>query len=994
MKQISSISVLIFIVSLIFISCSDDMPENNPSLTPTESGRISKFYLEYLWEGVTSAGCEMQFELYQHDGTSIHKFVGKAKIAEDKTEIAINIPKEHKIKEGQYTVLGFINGKAIPTRLVVCFKDELVKYSKVCLVNYGEKLSGSGTKDDPYKIKNNADFNALCRLLNEDSETHGVGLFFSQTSNFSLDFQGSTVDDYGHANQSFAGTYLGNNHTISNLSHTGSAQSGYDENIGLFKQLHNGAVIEDLKIELGSCTGIYKNFGVVAAYAENATVEISNVTVKGTIYGNEQTSCQAGGVIGSVSNCILKVEGYTPGVTILNFNKHVGGVVGYAESSTITISKVYNSVGKDDRLSFRFVGNQYVGGLIGEAYLSTLSISSSSLNYTTSTGNNNMLISGSVGSIGGVIGQITSPNGDCSISDVSIYCPVGYVAEDAAYKGVSVGGIIGYLKSDKKITIKDCLMCGKVVGDKNVGGLVGELYASGSGLAIEGLFELAASEEVGIGIYGNENVGGLFGYVESSIISGCDKFESYANVSCNVVSGGGMIGCLKSTNISVGSTSFPSETLKVSGPQYVGGLVGSMTDNSTLAGDNSYNAFSSGGTISIPPKSTLKRNFIGTVEGNTSVGGAVGYINNGHLKNLHVSANIAGNGNNIGGVVGELIFSTDSTNFVRQCSFEGFVKNPNADRTGGIAGYVDYNGTIIDCINYGDINSEERGKHSGGIAGYVEYSDDSPAIRYCVNLGAVGGVYTAGGIVAHITGSASQWIYVHNCANYGHITCSSENTDDPDFWWGVGGIVGSCDHKRVQVGYCANHGKVDGLSGSGFHGIGGIAGMLGDDPTGTEVKDNLKVYSCANYGDVSCAGSGSVGGILGYQEEGDPGSSDHSSIVNDCSNHAVISDGGGIVGYVDHYSHIDRCVNFGVVSSGDPLIGEKKTAAKIHWCDLYYICGNGSSDWGSSFSESEKSSQSTYSGFDFSSTGPWRLDSGDAYPKLRKCTFESVVKPD
>lgn len=990
MRHIFKYSLWILAILFVSVSCSDDLSDNNSTIETTENGRTTRFFLEHMWEGITTINSIIDVELYQSDGLSIHRFEGEAKLVDKMTEILIHIPNGHQIAEGRYTMVGFIDGEMLPTRLLLSFKNELVSCSRICEVNYTDEFKkGSGTESDPFEIGSNADFNTLCKLLREDTQSHAAGLYFSQTADFSLDFQGSTIDDYGHSNQAFAGTYMGNNHSISNLVHTGSAQAGYDENIGLFKELHNGAVISDLTISLGSCTGILKNFGAVAAQAENATIVMKNITVKGSVYGNEDTSSQAGGLIGSIKNCDLTVSYYYPGVTILNFNKHVGGVVGYAESSDIKVSKVYNSVGPDERLAFRFVGGKYVGGLIGEAYQCSMDISSVTMKYTTSTGNSNMLISASQGSVGGVAGQITDPRGDCVISNVSIYCPIGYIANDGSYKGESVGGLVGYLKTEKGFKVTNCVVCGKVVGDKNVGGLAGYLKAGSGGLLIDGeYFELPASEEIGIGIFGNENVGGLFGHADHSKISGCDKFITSANVIANRVSAGGMVGLLSSTVLNVGSKSFVDDILKVSGNQYVGGLVGSMLDNSTITGDNSYAAFSSGGEIRIPSKKDMKRNFSGKVEGNMSVGGVVGYLNNGHLENLHVNASVIGNGNNVGGVVGELVFSSDSTNFVRQCSFEGIVKNPDADRTGGIAGSVDCNGTIIDCINYGDINSADRGKHSGGIVGYMEYSDYSPAIRYCVNVGPVGGDYTAGGIVAHITGSASHWVYVLNCANYGHITCSS-STSDTEAWWGVGGIVGSCDHKRVQVGYCANHGSVDGLSNSYFHGVGGIAGVLGEDPIGTEVPDNMKIYSCANYGNVSHGGSGdNIGGIIGYQEEGDPGDSDYSSSVVDCINHGTISDGGGICGEVDHYSHIERCVNMGQMISGDALIGDKKTGAKIHDHNLYYRSDRGTSSRGSGFTSGEQASQSTFKNFDFNIT--WRLDPGDSYPTLRKCTFESV----
>ena len=165
---------------------------------------------------------------------------------------------------------------------------------------------------------------------------------------------------------------------------------------------------------------------------------------------------------------------------------------------------------------------------------------------------------------------------------------------------------------------------------------------------------------------------------------------------------------------------------------------------------------------------------------------------------------------------------------------------------------------------------------------------------------------------------------------------------------------------------------------------------MGNDPSGARESDNLYLYSCANYGNISSTG-GWVGGILGFQEEGEEGKNDGNSVVEDCINHGQITDGGGIIGFVDHYSQQRRCINFGKINGGDALVDKEKDGAVTHQHDLYYLVTSGTDSWGESFTSEEQNKQSTFSNFDF--TNVWRLDADDPYPILRNCFGQDAQKP-
>lgn len=990
MKNRIKYSILVLMSIVTFSACHDDseLPPVNPDATLEilNGERISKFNIQAHWIDIQEhSNDELTLKLINLDGSDIEEFKTQVIKNKHKLEIAIRIPVEKRIADGRHAMLLYSNQILIPQRILADFKSELMVNAFVIQDDYSKMFEGSGIESDPFLV-NQSNYSNLLELLSKD-ETHAAGLYFKQKRKIQLKQQGESVDGAGYANQSFAGVYDGDNNTITNLTHIGNGTSDFDMNIGLFHTLHNGAVVKNLTIEMGTCKGIKDNFGVVAANA-TGTVSINNINVNGTLSGVDGKGNNVGGIVGNVygSNNKLKISEVDLSVSLDNLNKNVGGVVGYFSSGELEINNVTTST-----KSFQFSASENVGGIIGYLQSGNANITECNLEHTTSEVDNIVIIQ-SINRGGGTIGYVSDSN--VKLTNCYIYCPVGGKGnEPTSFEGTSIGGLIGET-SQSLVDITNCIVVGKILGGTNTGGLFGKFIDSTANL--HGDSQMGTYEEAAIGVKGSNNTGGFAGMISNSTINMEGTFSTYAEVT-GYNNAGGLVGLLtENTHLKLRNFKFTEAgTFKVSGTSNVGGIAGVLSVNSDINGTNSSMPDSEFKYIDAPSGTTA--DFNGIVIGTEYVGGIAGKVSKADIEYCHVKATVHGN-NYVGGIAGYMEGNNNENQEykLRFSLFEGVIKFLDAsavgERTGGIVGYLDGDVQLVRNSNFGEVIG---GKFTGGIVGYTEYSDVAPTIFMNVNMGTVEGQLAVGGISGHITGSGNVWMKVKDCSNFGNVTGTSIDTESRPYWYGVGGILGSCDQQKIKVTHCSNHGTVVGKNGSGFHGVGGIAGVMGKDPGATQQGDNLEVYSCANYGLVEASNSW-VGGILGYQEEGKTGKNDTNSIVKDCVNYGEIAknvgSGGGIVGRIDNYANQSRCINFGKVYTGDALVDKEKDLAVTHQHDLYYLNTSGSDSWGDSFTEEQQNKQSTFSGFDFNNV--WKLDSGDTRPTLRKCAFQFATLPN
>ena len=195
------------------------------------------------------------------------------------------------------------------------------------------------------------------------------------------------------------------------------------------------------------------------------------------------------------------------------------------------------------------------------------------------------------------------------------------------------------------------------------------------------------------------------------------------------------------------------------------------------------------------------------INGDSFVGGVVGYNLNGKVENCQVKGDIYGSGNYVGGVVGYNLNGT-----VENCHITGAVFGE--DHVGGVVGISSgSNGKVIACGFSMDVMSEVgvRGnnENTGGVVG----NNSGGIVQRCYSNGNVDGKEAVGGIAGVNSGGAK----VQNCYAAGDV-CGSAS--------GVGGVVGSNKDAGSAVEYCYATGDIE-----GYDRVGGVVGYNDDDAT-------------------------------------------------------------------------------------------------------------------------------------------------------------------
>lgn len=405
------------------------------------------------------------------------------------------------------------------------------------------------------------------------------------------------------------------------------------------------------------------------------------------------------------------------------------------------------------------------------------------------------------------------------------------------------------------------------------------------------------------------------------------------------------------------------------------------------------------------------------------------------LNNINIWAPVRSEQKDAGGLVGTATLTAPLS--VSNCTFASLVKSN--EKAAGFFGYLKCDNHLnlaetnqIVQVNNGYLNVEAN-KYAGGMFGYV-YGDIKTSGLCLININVTATSNFAGGIIGELEHGTLETknfsldndmqVYGNDATGglVGYANSSTIKGDigdlnfssipSPDsFKSNYSGKVSSpgADGKGTSmgglVGY-ALHSHLDHLcfTGSVFGSdrVGGIAGRMGKDPKGITIGNNMELAYCCNRGNISSDNVDShVGGILGYQEEGNDYDENH-WMTHDCYNSGSItsdqkSDNGGIVGCVDSYSEVVRCINIGKVSpNGNGVVGTRKSSVIWHHHDLYYLDGTGSGWCAESFSDSEKKNTSTFNNFDFSGKGVWIIDcdnsKNNGFPYLRDCPFQSIYQ--
>ena len=135
----------------------------------------------------------------------------------------------------------------------------------------------------------------------------------------------------GTSENNFKGKFEGNAYTISNL-----MINRPDENyVGLFGYITDKAIIVGLNVKDIDVTG-NSYVGGLVGYA-NSYATIKEVTLTGTIIGNEKTGMYIGGIVGSVTTSNVRIDSVIVNANVTG-NSNVGGISGgpFANSANVT----------------------------------------------------------------------------------------------------------------------------------------------------------------------------------------------------------------------------------------------------------------------------------------------------------------------------------------------------------------------------------------------------------------------------------------------------------------------------------------------------------------------------------------------------------------------------------------------------------------------------------------------------------------------------------
>ena len=193
------------------------------------------------------------------------------------------------------------------------------------------------------------------------------------------------------------------------------------------------------------------------------------------------------------------------------------------------------------------------------------------------------------------------------------------------------------------------------------------------------------------------------------------------------------------------------------------------------------------------------------------------------VKNVNVVGHVtpAGDGNNVGGIVGE------NYGQIINCTFTGTVTGLNS--IGGIAGFNSYTATVLNCRTEGSVLGENR---TGGIVGYNQGTVEKCKNGASVNCVSVDPIISTDNLKLGAVVDMTQ-------LNSLEITNVADD---------VGGVAG---YSTGMILGCRNNGTV-GYPHIGYN-VGGIAG-----------RSCGFVHQCHNEGAVF--GRNDVGGIIGQME--------------------------------------------------------------------------------------------------------------------------------
>lgn len=479
-----------------------------------------------------------------------------------------------------------------------------------------------------------------------------------------------------------------------------------------------------------------------------------------------------------------------------------------------------------------------------------------------------------------------------------------------------VGGLIGLMEGG---TVTNCKNDGCTVASNMqnnpytdcIGGVIGAVIlpqgAQGATVQIKDLDSNAR-------VLGNENVGGVIGLVTSSDASAELTLENLT-MGMQTITGekgvGGIIGtCLVALTLK-NSANRSVIDAQGSDRRDFGGLIGTIFTDGNVRLEYCQ---SGKNKVGIQPDPSQKY-----IDGGSHSGGLIGYVRAGqgvNLSNCDLTSNTYGI-NQVGGLIG---LSASATT-IENCRNDGGNIQASGTHAGGlvgqVTGYVNFNSG---CVNQGNVTS--AGDYAGGFVGhayevklsggrsqanvtagkkysggYVGYTNDLTAkeIDFPTITGTVTGSEAIGGLAGRaVKASVSD-------VKLGYIVGKEASAAKY-----TGGLIGSLDNGTFSR--CTFTGSIQGGEKTG-----GIVGY--------QQGGEIKACIARSENRILCNETGEVGGIAGAITN---------TAISNCENHTVVVNvksehlTGGIVGYIDKQPdnlQISGCHNYARITGGDQTGG-------------------------------------------------------------------------
>ena len=386
--------------------------------------------------------------------------------------------------------------------------------------------------------------------------------------------------------------------------------------------------------------------------------------------------------------------------------------------------------------------------------------------------------------------------------------------------------------------------------------------------AFKGKFDGLDNSIFGLSIDNSDNskgkATGLFGFTDGAIMGNVTLIAGNDGVSIQggATDTGAFIGHAVNTTVKG-----VNSTLKVSGKNNVGGIIGYAEGNRKLT----YNFADAAGSVQPDSRSNELSNLTntGNVSGVSNVGGLVGYMNGGKLSNDEENrvqykgsynlGKITGidNGSdysyNIGGMIGKAENATvggTKNTLINYNTVEG------GYNVGGIVGSISNNTTVANASNEGVV------KANGFTVDSYIYHTDYTGNDWKNNDAALTGTHKAEARAANvggIVGSSSAGSELKDVTNKADVSSAlvkktTNSKNDPTGFdhyaaGNVGGIVGRAEDSNIT--------NADNVESNirGAMNVGGIAGYFGATDVKNENKKDYRILNAINNGgDIMATG--------------------------------------------------------------------------------------------------------------------------------------------